>query len=88
MNINNALALLNTGQIFTVTFTKRSTGEVRVMNARRGVKKHLKGGSLGYNATEKGLIPVYDMQKKAYRSIAAESITEIKIGKDVIKITS
>ena len=35
--------------IFTVTFIKRTTGEKRVMNCRKGVIKHLKGGKAAYN---------------------------------------
>ena len=78
-------------QIFTVTFVKRTTGETRVMNCRKGVVKHLTGGGQKYNPAQKGLVSVYDVDlakklkkqgidgKKAYRSIALESIMRIKM---------
>jgi len=68
------------GKIFTVTFVKRSTGETRVMNCRKGVKKHLKGGELKYNPAQKNLVSVFDMQVNDYRSIPLENITKISMG--------
>jgi hypothetical protein len=71
--------LLNTqGKTFNVGFIKRSTGELREMNARLGVKKHLKGGDLPYDPFEKDLLPVFDMQKRGYRSISLDTIKYIK----------
>ncbi len=70
------------GSIFTVTFVKRTTGERRVMNARFGVHKYVKGVGLSYNPTEHRLIGCYDMQKaqgEGYRMIATESITDLKV---------
>ena len=51
------------GKIFTATFYKKDHTS-RTMNCRLHVKKHLHGGTLKYNPKEKGLIPVYDLQKK------------------------
>jgi hypothetical protein len=68
------------GKIFTVTFIKRTDGSVRVMNARLGVKAYLKGGTLPYNPEEKGLIPVFDIQKRSYRMISLDSILVLKTG--------
>lgn len=51
------------GQIFTVEFYKRSTGELRVMNCRRGVTKGVTGKGLKFDPKEKDLLVVYDMQK-------------------------
>ena len=70
---------VDNGKIFTVTFIKRSTGEERVMNCRKGVKKHLTGGEMTYDPTQKNLVSVFDMQKKAYRSISLENIKKIKM---------
>jgi hypothetical protein len=50
------------------------------MNARLGVKKHLKGGSLAFDPSERNLLPVFDMQKEGYRMINASTILTIKIG--------
>jgi hypothetical protein len=69
----------NRGKFFTVTFTKRTTGETRVLNGRQGVTKHLKGGEAAYNFSEKRLLPVFDVVKGEYRSIPIEGITEVKI---------
>jgi hypothetical protein len=63
--------------IFSVTFVKRTTGELRKMVCRRGVKKYLAGGELKYNAHENTLLPVYDLQKEGYRMISCESIQEL-----------
>ena len=62
---------------FTVVFVKKDK-TLRTMNCRRGVKKHLRGGELGYNAKPKGLLSVFDVQKKGYRMINCETIKEIK----------
>jgi hypothetical protein len=67
------------GKFFTVTFTKKD-GTTRVMNARLGVKAYLKGGELPYDAASKGLIPVFDIPKRAYRIVNLNTITNLKIG--------
>jgi len=70
------------GAIFTVTFVKRTNGERRVMNARFGVHKYVKGVGLSYDPAEHRLIGCYDMQQergKGYRMIATESITDLKV---------
>ena len=69
----------NRGKFFTVTFTKRTTGEERILNGRQGVKRYLKGGPAAYNFAEKKLLPVFDCQIQAYRSIPVEGISELKI---------
>jgi molybdenum cofactor biosynthesis enzyme len=64
-------------KIFTVTFTKKD-GTVRVMNARRGVKKGVTGVGLPYDAAEKGLITVYDMKKRQFRSVNVDTVQTVK----------
>jgi hypothetical protein len=71
------------GQIFSVTFIKRTTGEERTMVCRVGVKSYLRGGSKTFNDTEKGLLTVFDMQKKGYRSIPLDAIIKVKVNKEV-----
>ncbi len=68
------------GKFFTVTFVKRTDGTTRVMNARLGVKAYLKGGTLPYNPEPKGLLPVFDVQKRAYRMINLRTVMNLKIG--------
>lgn len=73
------------GKFFTVTFIKKDNS-IRIMNARLGVKKHLHGGSLPYTPKAKGLIPVYDIQKKHYKMINRETVMALKIdGKEYQK---
>lgn len=74
------------GKIFSIRFIKRSTGELRAMVCRTGVKKHLKGGESAYDPKEHDLIVVYDMQKNGYRSIPKEGIIEVLIDGVWIKV--
>jgi len=64
------------GKFFGVEFIKRTTGEVRKMQARLNVKKYLKGGTLGYNPKEKNLVMCFDINN-GYRAISIEGITEL-----------
>ena len=61
-------------KIFTVEFIK-ADGTKRTMNARLGVKKHLKGGT-NCN-TNKSMLPVYDLKAKGYRNINLESLQSV-----------
>ena len=67
----------DSGLIFSVKFEKRTGGEMRHMVCRGKVTSHLKGGTPKYDASAKGLINVFDMQKKAYRTIPVENVKEI-----------
>lgn len=79
-NYSNLSNLVNGGKIFSVTFVKRTTGELRQMRCRMGVKKHLKGGSKAYDPKAKNLLSVFDMEAKGYRSIPVEAIRSLSIG--------
>lgn len=82
------LLLASAGRVFTVTYVKRTDGETRVMNARLGVSKELKGKKRNYSPALKGLISVFDMQKKAYRSIDANTIFDLKIDGKHYEVTA
>jgi hypothetical protein len=69
------------GKFFTVTFIKKD-GSERVMNARLGVKKYLRGGTLKYDPSAFNYITVFDMGVKDYRIVNANTITNLKIGKN------
>jgi hypothetical protein len=71
--------MVNDGKIFSVVFTKKD-GTIRKMVARLGVRKHLKGGELKYDASARNLLPVFDMEKEEYRMINVSTIQEIKVG--------
>lgn len=66
-------------RIFSVEFTKRSTGELRLMNCRRKVLSHLTGGDAAYDAPSKNLMVVFDMNKNQYRSLPLEGIVRVKV---------
>ena len=66
------------GKIFTVEFVKLN-GEVRKMTCRLGVRKHLAGGELAFDAKAKNLLPVFDMVKQEYRMINFDSIIYLKV---------
>lgn len=67
------------GHFFSVSFVKRTTGELRIMNCRKGVRKFVKGVGAAYDFSEKALVSVWDAQKKEYRVINLETIREIRI---------
>jgi len=67
------------GQIFQVTFIKRTTGERRRMVCRLGVRAHLKGGALNYDPSALNLLPVFDMQAQEYRSIPLDAVQSARI---------
>jgi len=69
------------GKIFSVRFMKRTTGEIRKMVCRLGVKSGLveEPSKPPTDWKAHSLIPVYDMEKKAYKCIPIEGILEIKI---------
>ena len=64
------------GRFFTVVFTKKD-GSKRVMNARLGVTKHLKGGSCTVDR-EKYII-AYEMGQEGYRSINRSTIISVTL---------
>ena len=73
------------GRIFTVTFRKKDNSE-RTINARRGVTKHLTGGSLRYNPEDKGVLSVYSLKDEGYRMINLDSLISFKIGGHEFKV--
>lgn len=77
---------IRTGQFFSVTFEKRTTGEMRTMTCRTGVKKHLAGGEAKYVFSAKGLVPVFDMVKREYRCFPIRNLKEIRAGGKTFKV--
>lgn len=70
------------GQFFTAVFTKKD-GTERRMTARIGVKKHLKGGSKGYEYDH--LLGVWDCSSEQYRTINLRTLKRITMkGKTVL----
>ena len=78
MTLNEIVELTKNGNIFSAVFIKKN-GERREMVCRLGVKKHLKGGQLAYDAKGRNLLPVFDMQKEGYRMININTLVQLKI---------
>lgn len=69
--------------IFSATFTKRD-GSIRKMLCRLGVTKHLKGGQKKYD--HENLLTVFSLDKKAYRTVNLDTLTQVKAKGKVIKL--
>lgn len=70
--------LTSEGKIFSALFIKKD-GELRRLTGRLGVKKGITGKGLAFNPYEKGLLPVYDMEKNEYRMININTLLEVKL---------
>lgn len=64
-------------KIFSVIFEKKD-GTLRKMHCRMGVTKHLKGGTKKYDAASLNYLTVYDLQKKAYRTINVNTLKQLR----------
>lgn len=70
------------GKIFSLVFTKRTDGSERHMVCRLGVYAPLAYGEHkgpAYDAASKGLLTVWDMEKRSYKNIPLDAITKIKV---------
>ena len=74
--VQDVKRLNSNGQFFTVTFVKKN-GDLRKMNCRLGVTKHLKGGKSTTDHVPR-LMTVYDVKSNGYRCINMETVQEIK----------
>ena len=78
MNRDDILDMLEDGTIATVEFIKKD-GSLRTLNGRLNVKKHLKGGTKAFDDADKGLITIYDLKNKGYRSFKVENLRKLKV---------
>ena len=78
---------IKTGKFFTIKFVKKN-GELRELNGRLGVKKHLKGGKLGYDPSTFNYIIVFDVVAKGYRTVNVDTVTELICNKNEIKFAN
>ena len=65
------------GKLFSVTFEKKD-GSLRTMTARLGVRKYLTGGGSKFDAELRGMVRVFSMRDKGYRTVTAEKIVRLK----------
>tara|TARA_B110000459_G_C16116224_1_gene275950 strand:- start:130 stop:393 length:264 start_codon:yes stop_codon:yes gene_type:complete len=79
-DFTTVLAQIQTAEntIFSIEFIKKD-GTVRNMVARLNVKKGVNGKGLAYDPIAKGLLPVWDMQKNAFRMINMKTVTKLQI---------
>jgi hypothetical protein len=75
--MNREQIIATNGKFFSVSFIKKD-GTERKMTARLGVKKDIKGVGLKFNPSERNLIVVFDIHKKAYRMINLSTILTFK----------
>lgn len=78
--INNT----SNGKIFSATFIKKD-GTLRTINCRRGVSKGVKGVGMSFDPLSRGLLTVFDMQKKGFRMINLDTLIEAKVNGKTIK---
>jgi hypothetical protein len=76
MNITEIKETLG-NKIFSAKFVKKD-GSIRDIHCRLNVKKYLKGGSKRYDTDSYNYLTVYDLKKKAYRTINLNNLIEIK----------
>ena len=78
--MNKYLDIINKseGKIFSAVFLKKD-GTVRRINCRLNVKKGVNGKGMAYNPIKKGLLPVYDMDRKGFRMINMNTLISFKV---------
>lgn len=92
MNIERFKELVKGGQAFTVSFRKKD-GSERIMNARLGVKKHVKGSKPEVTAKRldtikaNNMVGVFEMRGTSdrdgaenYRTINLDTLNWLKVG--------
>ena len=67
------------GRIFRAVFVKKD-GTERTMVGRTKVHKGVNGTGMSYDPESRGLMPVFDMQKGAWRMVNTNTMTSLKCG--------
>ena len=83
--VQSILRGIKYGAIFSVTFIKKD-GSERKMVCRKGVKKGVTGKGLSYDPDSRNNVIVYDMQKKAFRTINLDTIIDVNANGDQIVV--
>ena len=69
----------SSGRIFGVVFQKRTTGKLRAMTCRLGVRKGVKGIGGSYDPDDKNLVRVYEMPQTGWKSIPIEGVRSLTV---------
>lgn len=73
---NKLVEIIRSGSIVTVNY-KKEDGSSRKVNCRMGVKAYLKGGEKPYKDANYGIITVFDLKNKGYRSLKIDNIISV-----------
>jgi hypothetical protein len=76
------------GKFFTIEFTKRTTGEHRVMRCSTNYDKQLAGGELAYSPSAKNLFIVWSLDAQGFRSIPLEGVKVIRALGDEYEVSA
>lgn len=93
IEVKNTLNNLKGGTIYSVTFVKKD-GSLRLMNSIKGTQKGVTGEGLKYDAGDRGLIPVYDLQlakkgieeNKCWRMVNVNTVQKIVVNHQEFEI--
>ena len=66
------------GRIFQA-YSVKADGTMRKMVCRRGVRSHVTGGGLRYNPDDHGLLVVFELSKKQYRTFKIDRLVSFNI---------
>lgn len=70
------------GKMMSIVFRKKD-GTVRLINTVTGVRKNITGSGLKYNPDDYGYLILYDLKKRAYRTVNIDTIGDVKMDKKV-----
>jgi len=66
------------GRIFYAEFVKKD-GSLRRMTARLGVRKGVTGKGMRYDPLERGLLPVFDMDRADWRMVNLNTLQRLSV---------
>ena len=85
---------LKNGTIYSVKFVKKD-GTERLLNSIKGTSRGVKGVGLKFDAEERNLIPVYDIQlakkdpsnpDKCWRMVNVETLLEVNVNHETFQV--
>ena len=81
MELQRLKSLVGDGKIFGVKFIRRTDGALRTMACRTGVHYYPPPGSepCHWEPSDKGLLQVWDVHKRGFRMIPADSVQEVSV---------